>query len=137
MALSAFDDTASPPGDRALEEMLGRTNSLWARLKSDLQETYGPLIGGMEFLEGVRVVVSPEAEEEDDRLHDAVPGVLSRILRTWRERMSGRARGWSVGSGAGSHRLRAEIRRGPRRENPSAKQADLDSVESVAIKVGH
>ena len=43
MALSAFDDKTSPPGDRALEEMLGRAGSLWARLKNDLQAAYGPL----------------------------------------------------------------------------------------------
>jgi hypothetical protein len=43
MPLSAFEDKASPPGDRALEEVLGRTSSLWNRLKNDLQETYGPL----------------------------------------------------------------------------------------------
>lgn len=43
MALSAFEDKASPPGDRALEEMLGRTSNLWHRLKNDLQEAHGPL----------------------------------------------------------------------------------------------
>jgi hypothetical protein len=49
MALSAFDDNTSPPGDRALEEMLGRTSSLWTRLKKDLQEAYGPLIEEWNF----------------------------------------------------------------------------------------
>ena len=49
MALSAFDDKASPPEDRALEKMLGRTSRLWARLKGDLQEAYGPLIEEWHF----------------------------------------------------------------------------------------
>ena len=49
MALSAFDDKASPPGDRALEKMLGRTSRLWSRLKRDLQEAYGPLIEEWNF----------------------------------------------------------------------------------------
>jgi hypothetical protein len=44
MTLSAFDDKSSPPRDRALEATLGRTHSLWARLKNDLQAAYGPLI---------------------------------------------------------------------------------------------
>jgi Protein of unknown function (DUF3788) len=49
VALSAFDDKASPPEDRALEEMLGRTSSLWVRLKNDLQEAHGPLIEEWNF----------------------------------------------------------------------------------------
>lgn len=49
MALSAFDDRACPPEDRALEHVLGRTSSLWARLKNDLQEAYGPLIEEWNF----------------------------------------------------------------------------------------
>jgi hypothetical protein len=49
MPLSAFGDKASPPRDRALEEVLGRTSSLWSRLKHDLQETYGPLIEEWNF----------------------------------------------------------------------------------------
>jgi hypothetical protein len=43
MALSVFDDKASPPTDRALGRMLGRTNGLWTRLRSDLQDAHGPL----------------------------------------------------------------------------------------------
>ena len=49
MALSAFDDKTSPPGDRALEEMLGRTSHLWTRLKNELQEAHGPLIENWNF----------------------------------------------------------------------------------------
>ena len=49
MALSAFDDKASPPGDRALERMLGRTSRLWARMKNDLQAAHGPLIEEWNF----------------------------------------------------------------------------------------
>jgi uncharacterized protein DUF3788 len=49
MSLSAFDDKASPPGQRALEEMLGRTSRLWVRLKDDLQAAYGPLIEEWKF----------------------------------------------------------------------------------------
>jgi hypothetical protein len=49
MALSAFDDKGSPPLDRALEEMLGRTSTLWARLKDDLQAAYGPLLEEWNF----------------------------------------------------------------------------------------
>lgn len=49
MALSAFDDKASPPGDRALEDMLGRAGSLWVRLKNDLQDAHGPLIEEWNF----------------------------------------------------------------------------------------
>jgi hypothetical protein len=43
MALSAFDDKATPPTDHTLGRMLGRTYALWNRLKSDLQESHGPL----------------------------------------------------------------------------------------------
>ncbi len=43
MALSAFDDKARPPTGEALEEMLGRTSPLWARLKDDLGAAHGPL----------------------------------------------------------------------------------------------
>lgn len=49
MALSAFDDKASPPTDRALARMLGRTSALWARLKADLQGEYGPLVEEWSF----------------------------------------------------------------------------------------
>ncbi len=43
MALSAFDDKASPPKPRALQAMLGRSGSLWVRLTDDLQKSFGPL----------------------------------------------------------------------------------------------
>jgi hypothetical protein len=49
MALSAFDDKASPPAARALEEILGRTSRLWDQLKTELQEAYGPLIEEWRF----------------------------------------------------------------------------------------
>ena len=49
MALSAFDDKASPPGRRALDEMLGPTSSLWSRLKDDLQAAHGPLVEEWSF----------------------------------------------------------------------------------------
>ena len=44
MALSVFDDKALPPDDSALATMLGRTSSLWTRLKRDLHANYDPLI---------------------------------------------------------------------------------------------
>jgi hypothetical protein len=43
MALSVFDDKATPPTDHTLGRMLGRTYVLWTRLKSDLQDSHGPL----------------------------------------------------------------------------------------------
>jgi len=43
MALSAFDDKAAPPDDRALAKVLGRASSLWVRLRNDMQQAYGPL----------------------------------------------------------------------------------------------
>ena len=43
MALSAFDDRASPPNPRDLQAMLGRSATLWKRMTEDLQKTYGPL----------------------------------------------------------------------------------------------
>ena len=49
MALSAFDDKATPPGERALADMLGRTHALWASLQVDLQRAYGPLIEEWNF----------------------------------------------------------------------------------------
>ena len=49
MSLSAFDDKTSPPGHGALDEMLGRTSGLWARLKEDLQAAYGPLVEEWNF----------------------------------------------------------------------------------------
>lgn len=49
MALSAFDDKAAPPGDRALKAMLGRSSTLWARLRDDLQASHGPLTGEWNF----------------------------------------------------------------------------------------
>jgi hypothetical protein len=49
MALSAFEDKATPPGDRALAEVLGSTSRLWERLKHDLEQAYGPLIGEWDF----------------------------------------------------------------------------------------
>jgi hypothetical protein len=44
MAISAFDDKGTPPGTRALNETLGRTGTLWARLCDDLEGEYGPLL---------------------------------------------------------------------------------------------
>ena len=49
MALSAFDDKATQPADRALAEMLGRTHALWVNLQADLQHAYGPLIEEWNF----------------------------------------------------------------------------------------
>jgi hypothetical protein len=49
MSLSAFDNKASPPGPRVLQEMLGRTNGLWEQLRDDLQTAYGPLIEEWDF----------------------------------------------------------------------------------------
>jgi Protein of unknown function (DUF3788) len=43
MALSAFDDKASPPDPRSLEAMLGRTSGLWTRLTERLHAAYDPL----------------------------------------------------------------------------------------------
>jgi hypothetical protein len=43
VALSAFDDKASPPTDNTLGRMLGRTSGLWTRLKAGLQDACGPL----------------------------------------------------------------------------------------------
>ncbi len=44
MAISAFDDKATPPGKHALIETLGRTGTLWTRLCEDLEAQYGPLV---------------------------------------------------------------------------------------------
>ena len=49
MALSAFDDQATPPCESALADMLGRTHALWASLRTDLQRAYGPLIEEWNF----------------------------------------------------------------------------------------
>jgi len=43
MALSVFDDKASPPTDKALDAALGRSGKLWIRLRKDLEEAHGPL----------------------------------------------------------------------------------------------
>jgi hypothetical protein len=49
MALSAFDDKATRPGDRALADMLGPAHALWTSLRADLQHAYGPLIEEWNF----------------------------------------------------------------------------------------
>jgi hypothetical protein len=49
MALSAFDDKAAPPGDRALAQTLGRASTLWTELASGLRATYGPLVEEWNF----------------------------------------------------------------------------------------
>ena len=49
MALSAFDDKASPPGTRELDEVLGAASGLWTRLKADLQSAHGPLVEEWSF----------------------------------------------------------------------------------------
>jgi hypothetical protein len=49
VALSAFDDKATPPEDQALEELLGRASGLWTRLRDDLQSAYGPLVEEWNF----------------------------------------------------------------------------------------
>lgn len=43
MALSAFDDEATPPSDAALKKALGRTSASWMRLKDGLHAAHGPL----------------------------------------------------------------------------------------------
>jgi hypothetical protein len=43
VALSAFDDKAVPPSDKALRQTLGRSAPLWSRLRENLQSSHGPL----------------------------------------------------------------------------------------------
>ena len=43
MALSAFDDRSTPPDDRSLQAMLGRTGALWTQLTERLHAAHDPL----------------------------------------------------------------------------------------------
>ena len=43
MALSAFDDRASPPDARALTATLGRSAALWRSIVERVGEAYGPI----------------------------------------------------------------------------------------------
>jgi hypothetical protein len=49
MAWSAFDDKTSPPTEKALRQVLGRTTPLWSRLQGDLQSAHGPLVEEWNF----------------------------------------------------------------------------------------
>ncbi|HEU5161753.1 MAG TPA: DUF3788 domain-containing protein [Thermoanaerobaculia bacterium] len=49
MALSAFDDKATPPAEAPLRAMLGRTAALWSQLTEDLQKSCGPLAAEWNF----------------------------------------------------------------------------------------
>jgi hypothetical protein len=40
---SAFLERDSPPGDRALADVLGKASALWARLRADLAAEHAPL----------------------------------------------------------------------------------------------